>query len=161
MEQPINKKAKIAWQSLEHSNHRKKGSDWFWALWIVAIGSIVLSFYFGNVLFGIIITLFAITSALMVNKKPELHSFEISRKGVRAGTFMYPYSNLESFWVEDTDYEDRIIFRTKKSVQTVLIIPFDSTETDPELIRDFLLDYLDEEELEEPLHQKFMEFLGF
>jgi len=161
MEKPINKQTKIAWQSLENSSHIKKSSDWFWALWVVAIGAVIVSFYFGNVLFGIIITLFAITSGMMVNKKPDLHTFEISRKGVRAGSLLYPFSNLESFWVEDTDYEDKIIFRTKKTAHTFLIIPFDSINTDPEIIRDFLLDYLDEEELEEPLHQKFMEFLGF
>jgi hypothetical protein len=160
MEKP-NKPTRIAWQALEHLNHKPKKTDWFWAVGIIAIGSIVLSFYFGNVLFGVIIALFAITSGMLANKKPDLHEFEISRRGVRVGQMIYPFSNLESFWVEDTDYEDKIIFRTKKTMQNFLIIPFDSTVTDPELIRDFLLDYLDEEELEEPLHQRLMEFLGF
>ena len=157
----MEKPTRIAWQSLEHTHKKKKGADWFWALGIIAVGAIVLSFYFGNVLFGIIVALFAVTSGLMINKDPDLHEFEISRKGVRVGSLLYPFSNLESFWVEDTDYDDIIIFRTKKTMQNMLILPFDSTVTDPELIRDFLLDYLDEEELEEPLHQKFMEFLGF
>lgn len=155
------KTPRIVWQSLEHTNHKPKGNDWFWAVGVVAIGAIVLSFYFGNILLGIIIALFSITSGMLANKKPDLHEFEISRKGVRINSILFPFSNLESFWVEDTDYEDKIIFRTKKSMQKFLIIPFDSTVTDPELIRDFLLDYLDEEELDEPLHQKFMEFLGF
>lgn len=157
----MEKPAKIFWQSLEHSNHKPKGSDWFWAVGVVAVGVVILSFYFGNILFGIIIALFALVAGMLANKKPDLHSFEISRKGVRVGTLLYPFSNLESFWVEDTDYEDKIIFKTKKTMRSFLIIPFDSTKTDPELLRDFLLDYLDEEELEEPLHQKIMEFLGF
>lgn len=157
----MEKPKRIAWQSLEHTHKSKKGADWFWALGIIAVGAIVLSFYFGNILFGIIIALFVITSGLTVNRDPQLHEFEISRKGVRIGTLLYPFSNLESFWVEDTEHEDMIIFRTKKTMHNMLIIPFDSTVTDPEMLRDFLLDYLDEEELEEPLHQKFMEFLGF
>ena len=68
---------------------------------------------------------------------------------------------LESFWVEDTEYHDKIILRSKKPLSPFIIIPFDSTTTDPESIRDYLLDYLDEEELEEPLHQILMEWLGF
>lgn len=155
------KPTKITWQAPEHNDHRPRGNDWFWAVGIISIGAIILSLYFGNVLFGIIIALFAITSSLMVNKKPELYDFEISRRGVRVGDMLFPYSNLDSFWVEDTEYDDKILFRTKKSMQDLLILPFDSTVTDPELLRDYLLDYLDEEELEEPLHQKIMEFLGF
>ena len=152
---------KISWQSLERHDHTIKNSDWFWALGIISAGAIILAFYFGDVLFGIILTLFAITAGMLVNKKPEVHQFEISRKGVQIGTLLYPYSNLESFWVEDSGYEDKIILRSRQVGQPIFSIPFDSTEIDAEMIRDYLLDYLDEEELEEPLHQEFMKFLGF
>lgn len=155
------KPIKISWQAPENSHRAPKGNDWFWGLGVVAVGAIVLAFYFGNILFGIIILLFTITASLMVNQKSEMHDFQISRKGVRIGTMLYPFSNLESFWVEDTDTDDVILFRTKKSLQDILVVPFDSTRTDPEMIRDYLLDYLDEEELEEPFHHKLMEFFGF
>jgi len=156
-----NKPTRIAWQSLEHTHNGDKTGDWFWGLGIVAIGAIVLAFYFGNILFGIIIIIFSITSGLLAKRKPQLLDFEISRQGVRAGSLLYPFSNLESFWVQDTEFDDVIIFRAKKGFQDFIIIPFDSMETDPELIRDYLLDYLDEEEMEEPFLQKLMEFLGF
>lgn len=160
MNQPI-KINKISWQAYEHSHTGDKSSDWFWGLGVVSVGAIILSIYFGNILLSIIFFLFTVISIMMAKKKPEIHTFEITRKGVRAGNLLFPYSNLESFWVDDNEYDDKIIFRTRKAMQNFLIIPFDSTETDPELLRDFLLDYLDEEELEEPLHQKLMEFLGF
>lgn len=153
--------AKISWQAHEHLNHNKKSGDWFWVLTIVAIAAVVLSFYFGNILFGIIIALFAITSGMMVNKKSELMQFEISRKGIRAGDMIYPYSNLESFWVEDGEFEDQILLRSKKALQPIIVIPFDSTRTEAELLRDYLLDYLDEEELDEGFWQKLMEAFGF
>ena len=155
------KPLKITWQALEHNHKSPKKGDWFWILGIVAAGAIVLSFYFGNILFGVIIALFAVTASLLANKKPDLHEFEISRKGVRISTVLYPYSSLVSFWVEDGEFDDMILFKTKKSMQDLIILPFDSTVTDAEMLRDYLLDYLDEEELEEPLHQKLMDFFGF
>lgn len=160
MNQPI-KINRISWQAYEHSHTGDKSSDWFWGLGVVSVGAIILSIYFGNILLSIIFFLFTVISIMMAKKKPEIHTFEITRKGVRAGNLLFPYSNLESFWVDDNEYDDKIIFRTRKAMQNFLVIPFDSTETDPELLRDFLLDYLDEEELEESLHQKLMEFLGF
>jgi hypothetical protein len=152
---------KIAWQTHDNFHNGKKTNDWFWGLWIIIAGGIILSFYFGNVLFGIILLLFAITAGLMANKKPELLQVEITRKGVKINDLLFPYSTLESFWVDDGEVHDKVLLKSTKAMQPFIVIPFDSTETDPELIRDYLLDYLDEEELEEPFLQKLMETLGF
>jgi len=40
-------------------------------------------------------------------------------------------------------------------------LPYDSVKTDPDEIRDYLLEYLDEEEMDEPVMQKIMENMGF
>lgn len=157
----MEKPTKISWQAPEHNHRGDKTTDWFWGLWIVAVGAIILCFYFGNILFGIIIALFATISALHANKKPAIFTFEINRQGVKTGNVLFPYTNLDTFWVEDTELDDLIILRTKKSVQPFLVLPFDSTVTNAEMIRDYLLDYLDEEKMEEPFHHKLMEFLGF
>lgn len=156
----ISKPEKISWQQHEHL-HREKTVDWFWIVGIIAFGGIVLSVFFNNFLFALIIFLFTIISFVMVQRPPRLLVFEISRKGVRAGNVLYPYSMLDSFWIEDTEYDDKILFKSRKPLTPLLVIPFDSTQTDPEQIRDFLLDFIDEEELEEPLHQILMEWFGF
>jgi hypothetical protein len=156
-----NKPIRLIWQALEHNHYKKKTADWFWGLGIITAGLAVLIFFFGNFLFGVIIILFAITSSLLANRKPQVVEFEITRKGVRAGNILYPYSSLESFWVDDGEFHDKIIFKTRKSLHPYIIIPFDSTQTNPEVIADFLLDYLNEEEMDEPIHQIFLEILGF
>ncbi len=154
------KQEKISWQHPEHK-HAVKNADWFWSVGIVAAGGIFLSVFFQNYLFALSIVLFVAISFTLVRREPRLLTFEISRRGVRAGNILYPYSLLESFWVEDGEFDDMILFRSKKPLSPILVIPFDSTQTHPEEIRDYLLDYLDEEELEEPLHQILMEWFGF
>lgn len=156
----IPKTEKISWQHHEHA-HNEKTVDWFWIVGIVAFGSIILSLFFKNFLFAIIILLFTIISFVLVKIPPRLLVFEISRRGIKAGHILYPFSLLDSFWVEDTEYNDKIIFKSKKPLSPLIIIPFDSTKISVETIRDYLLDYLDEEELEEPLHQIIMEWFGF
>ena len=158
---PIHKMSeKISWQHHEH-HHVEKSTDWFWTVGIIAVGGMFLSIFFSNYLFAIIIFLFTAISFMMVRKPPQLLTFEISRKGIRVGHILYPFSILESFWVEDTEFDDKILFRSKKSMSPFIILPFDSMQTNPEMLRDYLLDYLDEEELEEPLHQIIMEWFGF
>jgi len=151
---------KISWQHHEH-HHVERTTDWFWTIGIIAVGSIFLSIFFNNFLFAIIIFLFTAISFMNAHKKPQLLTFEISRKGVRVGHVLYPFSLLESFWVQDTDFDDKILLRSKKPMSPIIILPFDSMNTDPENLRDYLLDYLDEEELDEPLHQIIMELFGF
>lgn len=157
MNQPTNK---IAWHHHEHS-HVERSMDWFWSVGIVAVGAVILCVFFKEFLFALIIILFTLIAFKNAKRVPPLLLFEITRKGIRAGNTAYPYSMIESFWVEDTEYRDVLLLKTKKPFSPLLVIPFDSTETDPELIRDYLLDYLNEEELEEPLHHIIMERLGF
>lgn len=151
---------KISWQQHEHV-HSEKSVDWFWTMGIIAFGGVVLSIYFKDYLFALIIVLFISISFTLVKRLPQMLQFDITRKGIRAGHTLYPYSLLDSFWVEDTEYHDKILFKSKKPMSPLIIIPFDSTITNAESIRDYLLDYLDEEELEEPLHQIIMEWFGF
>ncbi len=158
----ISSSQKITWQHDEHV-HKEKTADWFWSVGIVAVGGIFLSIFFKNYLFALIILLFVITSFSLVKRHPKYLTFEISRKGVRAGNVLYPYSILESFWVidEEENEDDKIILRSRKPLSPFIILPYDSTVVNPELLRDYLLDYLDEEELAEPLHQIIMEWFGF
>lgn len=150
----------IEWRGLEHS-HSERSHDWFWAIGILAVGIAILSIYFGNMLLALVILLSAFASILHAHTEPKSVTFKIGRRGIQVGTTLYPYSSLDSFWVIDEEVNDRILFRSRKVFMPYLIVPFDSTKTDPEQIRDFLLDYLDEEELEEPLSQKILEFFGF
>jgi hypothetical protein len=156
----INPVDKIVWHHHEHA-HIERTIDWYWTVGIIAIGAVILCLFFKEFLFALIIILFTLIAFHNAKQVPPLLKFEITRKGVRAGNTAFPYSTLESFWVEDTEFRDVLLFRTKKPFSPIIVIPFDSTETDPELIRDYLLDYLHEEELEEPLHHIIMERLGF
>jgi hypothetical protein len=156
----IPKPERISWQTHEH-HHIEKSTDWFWTVGIIAAGGVFLSIFFRNLLFALIIVLFTATSFMLVKRKPRIMNFEISRKGIRVGPVLYPYSLFESFWVDDGEFDDKIILRSRKPLSPFMIIPFESEHTDPELLRDYLLDYLDEEELEEPLYQVIMEWFGF
>lgn len=153
---------KIEWNAFEHS-HKEKGSDWFWAVGIIAVAIAVLAIYFHNFLFALLILIAAFTSILVAHTKPKQLHFQITRRGIQIDEIMYSYSSLESFWVidEDVNKHDRIFLKSQKLLMPLIVIPFNSDEIDADDIRDYLLDYLDEEELEEPLLQKIMEYLGF
>ncbi len=151
----------IEWQALEHHHHQEKTPDWFWIVGTIAIAGAILAAYFGNVLFAIIIAIAAMTSFLQAHIEPKILTFRITRKGVQTGSSLFPYSTLESFWVIDEEINDRIILKSQKFLMPYIIIPFDSTKIDPDDIRNYLLEYINEEEMDEPFLHKLMERFGF
>lgn len=151
----------IEWQALEHHHHHEKTPDWFWIVGTIAVAGAILAAYFGNVLFAIIIVIAAMTAFLQAHTTPKILTYRITRKGVQAGSSAFPYSSLESFWVIDEEINDRIILKSQKFLMPYIVIPFDSTKVDPDHIRNYLLEYINEEEMEEPVSQQIMERLGF
>jgi hypothetical protein len=150
----------LEWKESEH-HHDIKSEDWFWTLGIVVIAGTILAIYFRNIILGILIVIAGMAIMLHGHSKPKVITFKISRKGIQAGDIAYPYSSLESFWVIDEDIDDKIILKSQKFMMPYIIIPFDSTKTDPDVIRDMLLQHIDEEEMEEPLFQRIIERIFF
>ena len=91
---------------------------------------------------------------------PKTVSISINQKGIVVGKEMYPFATLDAFWVESADGEDqKILLKSKKLIMPLIAIPLE--EHHHLDVREFLLNYLPEVEMHEPLSQKIMEKLGF
>lgn len=150
----------IRWQGYEYT-HYEKSSDWFWALGIVALSSAVTAIIFKNILFALLILIGAFTIALFAAKKPHLVHFEITRRGVAIDDTLYPFTTLESFWIDEDEHgHHTLIIKSQRAVMPYIIIPLSET-IEFEDIRNTLLEKLDEEELHEPASHKILEFFGY
>ncbi len=151
----------ISWRAYDHIKE-KKSEDWFWIVGIVAIAIAILAIFFNNILFALLIVLAAFSSFLLAHSAPRVIDYEISRKGIRSGDVIYPFSSVESFWTVDEDgYErDRILVKSKKFFMPMITIPV-GDGANLEEVRECLLQYLKEEELHEPFYEYLMHILGF
>lgn len=152
---------KISWEAFEHIQI-ERSSDWYWILGIVAVGGAVLAIFFNNLLLALLILIGTFTIFLQSNGEPAIKRYEINRTGVVSGQSIYPFSSLESFWVIDEDGwdRDRILIKSKKLFMPLIIIPLGETVM-PDEIRDYLLEYLPEEQMSEPTLQVILNRLGF
>ncbi|MCW9054818.1 MAG: hypothetical protein OQJ98_02445 [Candidatus Pacebacteria bacterium] len=150
----------ISWQDFEH-DHTEKSGDWFWALGIIALSGAITAILFENILFALLIFVGAFTIALLAAKKPDLMRFEIGRRGIVIDDTLYPFTTLESFWVEEDEEDDSpaLIVKSQRFLMSYLVIPLRNTS--PEQVRQMLLEKLDEEELHEPIAHRILEFFGF
>lgn len=149
---------KIQWKAFEY-NHREKSSDWFWAVGIIAFSAAAAAIIFHNTIFAIFIVLSAFTLSMYAARKPSLINIELNNQGVIVDKYLFPYKNIEKFWVSERQSGNVLIIKSLKKA-----LPFTTISTeqvDPEEIREYLSRHAKEEEMAEPFVQTMMEYLGF
>ncbi len=148
----------LQWSAYEHE-HIHRGSDWFWALGIVAVSAALTSILFHDVLFAILILIAAVILGLLANVPPELVRFEVSDRGVRVGDTLHRFSEIISFWVEDEKGpHPMLLIDTTKPLAPNFIIPINGV--DPHTLRLFLRNHAEEVPMKEPFSHKIFEFFG-
>ena len=151
-------KTPLRWQAFEYV-HREKSSDWFWAVGIISVSIAATAIIFNNLLFAILIIVGAFALCLFAARKPLRMNFEINDRGILVERVQYPYSSLESFWVEENLGHPKILVKSSKMMMPYIILPIE--EIEPATIREYLSEKLPEVEHREPLLQQIMEYLGF
>ena len=152
---------KITWEAVDHIKI-EKSNDWYWIVGIIGIGATILAIYFNNILFALLLLIGIFSIFIHTQMEPRMQKYEINRKGIAIGETLYPYSTLESFWVIDEDGwdRDRILIKSKKTFMQLIVIPT-GEDTVPDELRDYLLEYLDEEHMEEGFIDKLTILMGF
>ncbi len=150
---------KFSWKALEYKR-KEKTTDWYWAVILIALAIVIISFIIHNVLFAILII---ISTAILMSFSmvaPKMIEISMNQKGIIVGKEVYPFATLESFWVESEDEDNqKILLKSKKLIMPLVAIPLE--EHNHLDVRQFLLQYLPEKEMHEPVAQKIMEGLGF
>jgi hypothetical protein len=149
---------KISWNTVEYL-HKEKNPDWYWIVSIITISIALISIILNNIIFAILIIISSFTLALFASKKPEVITITLDSAGVLMGKNRYLYKDLDSFWIEVRDSYPRILFKSKKIIMPYVVILIE--DTDQEKIKEFLLEYLPEEEHSEPLLEKILLYFGF
>lgn len=150
---------KISWETEEFSYYEKS------QIWFIVGGAVFL----------LIITYFAITKQIVTAltflmlgftvyifslKKPRQIKCSITYQGIVVDNIVYPFSDLESFWIfyEPPDFKV-ISLKHKKPYLPFIQIP--TGDQDPMKIRQILLDLLPEIEQEEPFSDRLARYLKF
>ena len=149
----------ISWQAPEH-HYSAKTSDWYWAVGIVSFTCAALAFIFGQVIFGILIVVAAVTLVLYASKPPRVIGAGVNDRGIILDKTFYPFLHLDSFWIDPHEYPAKILVKSARPFMPYIRIHI-APDIDPEDIRQLLLRYIAEAEHEEPLTLRLMERLGF
>lgn len=149
----------ISWQAPEFIFY-KKSADWFWAVAIITIALVVGAVLIKNFLLGAIVGISGFSILMYGAKKPDIINFSISHQGIQVGNKFYLFENLKYFWIDyNPPHAKHIILESSKLLMTHLSIPLGDTE--PEVIREILLQFINEKKIDESFSETISKFLKF
>ena len=150
---------KIEWDAHEYE-HKERSPDWFWAVGIISVSIAATSVILGNIIFGILILIGAFSLSLFANRPPSYIHMTMDERGVTRGRVRYPYSTLESFWIDTDHPHKKIILRSEKLLMPLIVVPL-GDDADVDQIHEKLSNFLREEFHSLPFVEKILEYLGF
>lgn len=154
-----NGSSQLEWEAPEHE-HKERSSDWFWVTGIITLAIIFVSIIVGNIIFGILVLVSAISLTIFINKKPENLKLAVTEGGVEREGIFYPFETLESFWIDLEHPHNKIIIKSKKMLMPLIIVPL-AEGANVEEIRNVMMKNIQEEYHSLPLLEKLLEYLGF
>ena len=149
---------KLEWSAPEYEE-KERTRDWFWALGVIIVTASLPSVIFGNYFFAVLIILGGVLLGFFAIRKPEIISYEINNRGLKIKTRLYPYENIQSFWVA-LEKTPMLFIKSERMFMPIISMPIDgATANDIRAI--MLAQNIPEEEMREHVSEKIMEVLGF
>ena len=91
-------------------------------------------------------------------RKPETITYELNVKGLKAGTRLFPYETIKSFFVQEI--HPTLFIKSERFFMPIISIPIEGSMI-AEVHDIFLSQNIPEEEMKEHISDKIMESLGF
>jgi hypothetical protein len=151
---------RLSWTTIEYL-HQEKTTDWYWIVGIVSLSIAIISVIMNNIIFAILVIVSSFTLALFASRRPKEIEINIDGMGIKIDKILYPYKNLDSFWVETRENNDRILLKSQKVFMPLIIVFIEENQVHPIDVRALLLKHLPEEEHSEPFLEKILVYLGF
>ena len=157
----VHKNTKLVEWTIQEYEQREKNPDWYWGIGIIGVAGVVLSAVFGNFLLAVLIFISGLLLIVFSSKQPEIVAVEISEQGIGVQNKLFPYHNIKSFWILDRGESiSKLVLNIDRMVNPILSLPI-HPEIPLEDLRDVLLEFVTEEEMDEPVGDKISDAIGF
>lgn len=140
----------FSWSVIEHEHH-DRGFTWYLAATLVGAALIVYALITGNIMFAFIVIIFAIILFILSRIPPKSLVVVAAPNGLSVGDRRYAWKEIKNFWmVYDPPEVKSLYIEFVGGLRSHLLLGLN--EVDPVAIREFLLQYIleDESKLEEP-----------
>lgn len=156
----IKKISHIVWDTNAY-HEPKRHKDWFTAVIIVSVGAVITALILKSFILALFCALAGGLIVYIAKQKPHFMTIDIHDRGITINGLLYPYDAIDAFWMYEKNPDEwHILLHIPRPMTPVIHIPIPE-DFDPNAIYEILLAYIPEQELRQPLAEKFAEKIGF
>jgi len=131
------------WEFPEFIKH-ERGKLWYLSFTVVFVALLVYSYYTDNILFAIILVMFAFLYLRLGKGDPQTMETAITEDGIFIGSKFMPYEEFANFYIIYYPPEVKNLYLQPKSIlKNRIALPLENQN--PIHIREILLQYLEED----------------
>ena len=112
----------LSWTTLEFEK-KDRHPDWIWTVGLIAVLAAVVSFFYGNIFFGIFLIIAGAVTIIYALKHPKELTILINDSGISINDALIDYKNITSFWLDETGKEAKLLLLIKTSFVPTLSLP--------------------------------------
>lgn len=148
----------ISWQTQEFEQ-KDRHPDWVWYVGLVFAIAATISFFYGNIFFGIFLIVAGTVMILYSLRKPLALSVSITEEHIAINESAIAFDRIVRFWLDETGKPDKLLLRVKGSFVPIISLPLEGVRADE--IRKALTPHAKEEFIRSSLSEKLFDQIGF
>ncbi|MBY0328932.1 hypothetical protein K2Q02_02470 [Patescibacteria group bacterium] len=148
----------VTWTTLEFEE-QERHADWVWYAGLIAGIVAAISFFYGNIFFGIFAIIAGITIILYSFHSPKPITIVIGEKGVQINHEMIPYEGIKQFWLDESGKQDKLLLLVKTVFLPMVTIPIEGVAS--QAIREALVSHIPEVLMRDSTSAKLFDRIGF
>ena len=150
----------FTWETDEFT-FKEKRRDWYWIVGVVAVAFIVIAIIMQNYLFAFLIAIAAFLVIMTASRQPIVLPIEVSDKGIKVYDDMHDYDSIFAFWITYNKKDEPVLLLlTSQRISPIVSIVI-GDEVDPMELREYLLEFVEEQEMQPSLTDRIIDRIGF
>jgi len=150
--------AEVSWTTLEFEE-KDRHPDWVWYAGLIAGIVATISFFYGNIFFGIFVVIAGITVIIYAFRAPQQLLIQITAEGVTINEELIPFAGIKQFWLDESEKQDKLLLLVKTTFFPMTILPVQGVKSED--VRAALTGNVPEVLMHDSASAKIFDRLGF
>ncbi len=148
----------LNWKTQEFEK-KDKHPDWIWTVGLISIILATLAFFYGNIFFGIFITLAGAMIIMFSFHNPKDLEISFEEKHLTINNEVIKYDQIKQFWIDENQKPDKLILLVSGFFVPTIVLMLEGVTV--EAVREEILKHAPEVFMQESFGVKIFERLGF
>lgn len=148
----------LTWTTLEFEE-KERHPDWLWYAGLAFGIAATVSFFYGNIFFGIFLVVAGILVILFAQRKPKILTITLDEKDISVNDERIVWERVKQFWIDETEKPDKLLLLVKGAFVPIQSLPLNGVTADA--VRNEVAKHAPEVTMRESTGIKIADRLGF